>query len=123
MINGRTKGHNGERDIVNILKRYDIVAKRNLNQTREGGCDLIIESNLLSEYAVEIKRTNAWSQAKRVSWWEQAQRQALSLNKKPLLVWRLDRGPWFVEYIQKNKTYIEYFITWLEEYIQKRGNK
>jgi Holliday junction resolvase len=121
VVNGRNKGKVGERDVVQILKKYGVESSRNLSQTRGGGHDLIIEDGPLSEFAIEVKRAKDWTPGKHESWVEQAIEQAGKANKKPLLVWRTDRNPWFVEYVVGQDMRIDYFHIWLGRYLYEAG--
>lgn len=48
----RTKGAAGEREVCHLIRdSLGIDAKRNLSQTREGGCDIAV-----GPYHVEVKR-------------------------------------------------------------------
>lgn len=84
------KGKVGEREFANLLsERLGSQVTRNLNQSREGGHDLVG----VGEFAVEVKRQDVL----RVSaWWEQAVKQAASSGKRPALAYRLPRHPWVV---------------------------
>ena len=115
MINSRAKGKSGEREIVLLLRKFNIDVSRNLMQTREGGCDLLTDGTPLEDYAIEIKRSKSWTNALNQSWRKQAVIQAKRLEKKALLLWRQDRGAWFVEYEEKGTWKIDYFQTWLEK--------
>lgn len=91
----KNKGANGERELAGILDSWarsidvKLELKRNLEQTRGGGHDLVG----LEEYglAVEVKRVeqNAIN-----SWWSQAVRQAVKVNSIPVLAHRKNRQPW-----------------------------
>ena len=93
MVNSRVKGSQFERDIVNALRLDlgDIISTdlhRNLEQTRDGGCDIVIDGL----WAVECKRYakgNWYAEA----WLEQCYRQANKINMIPMLVWKYDRQP------------------------------
>ncbi len=81
----RNKGAAFEREIVNILKDAGFDASRNLNQTRDGGYDIIIDG---AAVAIECKRS-----AKPLlnSWWRQTLDQCGDLH--PVLVYKIDRKP------------------------------
>lgn len=84
----RRKGGDGEREIARIIRdQLGIECERNLEQTRAGGCDLIIDG-----WAPEVKR------AKRLeleTWWNQARLQAEAADLKPVLLYRQDFRQWF----------------------------
>ena len=84
----RNKGHNGERELANLLREHlGIEVTRNLMQSREGGSDLLG----VYGFAVEVKRA---ATAKLPQWWEQTIKQAARVNQKPVLAYRLDRKDW-----------------------------
>jgi len=94
MVNSRNKGASFERDCVKILKAElgDVVdaesLKRNLDQWRDGGTDIIVGEL----FAVECKRyaSGNWCQQ---AWLDQAYHSAALLNMIPVLVWKFDRQP------------------------------
>lgn len=90
-INSRTKGASAERDVAQILRNeLGIETKRNLEQWRSGGSDILG----VPGFAIEVKRA-----AKPLlnQWWAQTVRQAEELKELPCLWWRLDRQPWRVK--------------------------
>lgn len=97
MINSRTKGASGEREIVKILQdELGVKLFRNLEQTRSGGHDLIPEpGSLLDRYAIEIKRYAKISNSLLRGFWLQSVEQAKLADKEPILICRQDRGDWF----------------------------
>ena len=82
----RNKGAGGEREAIRVLGEQlgasvETELKRNLQQTRDGGQDLIG----LGPWAIEVKR----SKIKRMApWWTQAVEQAG--NGYPAVMYRLD---------------------------------
>lgn len=89
----RNKGARGERELAAILREElgaDIV--RNLEQARDGGCDLIG----VDGWAIESKRVHKLTGADLRAWWAQAEGQALSAGKRPVLAFREDRRGWRV---------------------------
>jgi hypothetical protein len=100
-INSRTKGHQAEREIVNRLQ--DIVdmvgielgmevipeVRRNLEQTRNGGHDILGVPGL----AVEVKRHETLYLSK---WWEQTRLQAEKVRMIPVLMYRRNHQDWKV---------------------------
>lgn len=88
MVNSRTKGKAGEREVVNMLKDAGFDACRNLQQTRDGGFDI----DGLKKVAIEVKRSKVPLINK---WWTQAVKQAGD-DKLPVLAYRLDRQKWKV---------------------------
>jgi Holliday junction resolvase len=84
----KNKGGAGEREIATLLNdRLGLDIKRNLEQCRSGGYDLVG----LDGIALEVKRCKALSMK---SWWDQAVAQAETLGLVPVLVYRLDRKQW-----------------------------
>lgn len=89
----RTKGQNGEREIVKILQ--PIVEKyypeeevgRNLEQTRSGGHDIAG----VPGFAVEVKRHENLNVK---AWWKQTIEQAVRAQCRPVLLYRPNRKPW-----------------------------
>lgn len=85
----RTKGQVGEREICKILgDALSISLDRNLEQTRDGGCDIV-----LYHWAIEVKRQEKLQVDK---WWEQACVQAEDSHRHPVLIFRKSRNPWRV---------------------------
>jgi len=87
MINSRTKGHDAERKVVNMLKDAGYEVTRNLDQTRDGGHDILG----LDGISMEVKRSKKLSFRK---WWKQTLRQAG--DKYPVLVYKIDYKDWQV---------------------------
>jgi len=87
----RNKGLGGERELVNILKDQlgDVVQeiKRNLNQTRDAGADIIIQN-----YVIEVKRQENISIMK---WFKQAE-DSCSAGQIPIVAFRKNGGKWLV---------------------------
>lgn len=104
-INIRTKGAEGEREVIRMLTPIvqevmvamafppeDIEAaekmiQRNQNQSAVGGCDL---SNVF-DLAIEVKRQEQLAIG---SWWEQCVKSAQRNNELPVLMFRQNRKPW-----------------------------
>lgn len=84
----RTKGQVGERELCKILgDALGVSLDRNLEQTRDGGCDIIVNK----WWAVECKRQEKLQLEK---WWEQACSQAEACDKYPVLFFRRNREEW-----------------------------
>lgn len=92
----KAKGASGERELAALLTAWaaeigmEVQLKRNLEQVRGGGHDLVgLEAYGL---ATEVKRV----EAKAINtWWAQAVRQAEQAGDiRPLLAWRQNRQPW-----------------------------
>ena len=58
-------------------------------QAAVGGSDLVIDG--LDTWAIEIKRARV---ARIKEWWKQAKQQGAKSNRKPVLLYRLDRQDW-----------------------------
>lgn len=85
----RNKGSAAEREFIKLLEEgLNIKFKRNLEQTRSGGYDVIG----IDELAIEVKRCE---QLNINGWWEQAVEQA-DKGQYPVLAYRQSRRPWSV---------------------------
>jgi hypothetical protein len=65
---------------------------RNLDQTRDGGHDLIG----VPGWAIEVKRYKEHNASLVKAWWMQAVDQAAAVGQEPVVFYRLDRKPWRV---------------------------
>ena len=89
----RTKGHNFERLICNKINEQMIEAdlpytgSRNLDQTRDGGSDILG----LTNYTIECKRYAKGCRPQK-AWWDQVTTAAAG-ETIPLLVYKCDRAP------------------------------
>ncbi|NGZ29556.1 MAG: hypothetical protein G8345_22035 [Magnetococcales bacterium] len=82
----RTKGATGERELAGLLRdRLGLDIRRNLEQARSGGADLLGLPGL----SLECKRAAV---PKLGPWWEQTIQQAG--ERVPVLAFRVDRQPW-----------------------------
>lgn len=93
-INSRAKGAAGEREFIKELSLHlgDQVMKRNLEQTRVGGHDIVG----LDGWAIEVKRYKAIKEGDIANFWEQAVEQAQRIGAKPVLAYREDFRSWRV---------------------------
>lgn len=95
-INSRAKGKSAERELINILKahlpQYANDLERNLEQTRNGGHDILG----LPGWAIEVKRYAKVTQGDLIGFWSQACEQARKDGGRPALAYRLDRQDWRV---------------------------
>lgn len=103
MVNIRTKGANGEREVADALNgivnavlqknSYPLpnkpVVQRNQNQTAVGGCDLVGTFGL----AIEVKRQENLAIP---GWWKQCLASAKELNHQPVLIFRQNNKKWRV---------------------------
>jgi len=81
----RNKGHNEERAVVNDLKAAGLSAERNLNQTRDKGCDVLTD-----RFAIECKRVERLDIP---GWLRQAEAQADQHGKDLMLTFKQSRKP------------------------------
>lgn len=96
-INSRAKGAAAEREFCKELADYlgDALVeplKRNLEQTRKGGHDIVG----LEGYAIEIKRYRVIKEGDIVRFWAQAVDQARRVEAQPVLAYREDFCSWRV---------------------------
>lgn len=96
-INSRAKGASAERELIKELSQYlgdDLVAplKRNLEQTRVGGHDIVG----LDGWALEVKRYRQIRESDIARFWEQAVEQAERIGVNPVLAYREDFRSWRV---------------------------
>lgn len=104
MTNSRRKGKNSELEVALIL--YDqlgVRVKRNLEQSRNGGHDLVVVDphasevdRSLDEFAIEVKRHSRITDGMIDGFWSQAIQQAEDARKIPALIFRQDRMAWRV---------------------------
>lgn len=96
-INSRAKGAAAEREFCKELADHlgDVLVeplKRNLEQTRKGGHDIVG----LEGYAIEIKRYRVIKEGDIVRFWAQAVEQAKRVESTPILAYREDFCSWRV---------------------------
>jgi hypothetical protein len=105
MVNPRTKGAEGERQVYKMLNDIIVevmtgmafpseeiekarkMVQRNQNQTAVGGCDLTNTFQL----AIEVKRQE---QLCIPEWWRQTVKSAEKNNELPVLMFRQNNRPW-----------------------------
>jgi Holliday junction resolvase len=89
-INSRNKGASAEREVAQILRdELGIETKRNLEQWRSGGSDILG----VPGFAIEVKRA---AKPLIAQWWAQTVSQAELVKELPCLWYRLDRRSWRV---------------------------
>lgn len=101
-INSRAKGVGAEREFARLIHQHlgaELV--RNLEQSRNGGHDLIAPgidpvSIALDAFAIEVKRYREITPAMLAGFWRQAEQQAHRAEKTPALAYRADRQEWGV---------------------------
>lgn len=98
MVNIRSKGQRGEREAAALVTgwlkevvtaagiEHPVALSRNLDQTRDGGYDLVG----LDWLALEVKRHETLQVSQ---WWKQAVRQAKD-GQVPVLMYRQNRTAW-----------------------------
>jgi len=96
-INSRAKGAQAERSFIKELSEFlgDALLepmKRNLEQTRKGGHDIVG----LDGFAIEIKRYKVIKEGDIVRFWAQAVDQARRVDAEPVLAYREDFCSWRV---------------------------
>lgn len=96
-INSRAKGAAGEREFCKELGEHlgDALVeplKRNLEQTRNGGHDILG----LEGFALEIKRYKRVKESDVKEFWAQAVEQAKRVGAQPVLAYREDFQSWRV---------------------------
>lgn len=90
-INSRNKGSSGERQLIQELgELLGLEMKRNLEQTRMGGHDILG----LPGWALEVKRYAKIRESDLERFWAQAVEQALLVNAIPALAYREDFRSW-----------------------------
>jgi hypothetical protein len=95
-INSRAKGKSGERELIGELKKLlpsEMTSEltRNLDQTRDGGHDILG----LDGWALEVKRYAEVLPADLDRFWKQACEQAARNDgSRPALCFREDRRAW-----------------------------
>lgn len=95
-INSRAKGKSGERELIGELKKLlpsEMTSEltRNLDQTRDGGHDILG----LDGWALEVKRYAEVLPADLERFWKQACEQAARNDEvRPALCFREDRRAW-----------------------------
>ena len=86
----RDKGARGEREICAILSdELGISSKRNLDQTREGGCDITA-----GPFNLEVKRRAKIGNI--YDWMEQAAASCEDTSQKPVVLCHADGKKWLV---------------------------
>jgi hypothetical protein len=89
-LNARAKGAAGEREFCkwlhNNFSNLPEEAKRNLDQVREGGTDV-----LMYPYCFEVKRRESLDLK---SWWIQAKAAGKANGCIPIVAFRQNRKPW-----------------------------
>ena len=85
----RTKDAAGEREVCHLIQdTLGVEAKRNLSQTREGGCDIAV-----GPFHIEVKRRAKIGGI--YDWMEQAEASCMS-GEHPVVFCRADGKKWLV---------------------------
>ena len=101
-MKSRRKGAGAEREFAALIHDWlGVRLVRNLEQTRAGGHDLVVDDDgpaaeALDRFAFEVKRHSRVTSASLNEWWLQADEQAWRCGKIPALAYRADRQPWQV---------------------------
>jgi hypothetical protein len=88
-INVKSKGSSGEREMCAwLINNLHVDAKRNLEQTRDGGIDIIIPP-----FGVEVKRCETLNLK---DWWIQAKTACLNHpdDLMPVVAFRQNKSKW-----------------------------
>lgn len=118
-INGRAKGAAGEREFCRWLQKVldlDETPTRNLEQTREGGADILG----VEPFVFEIKRCEG---LKKQDWWLQVKAASTGEDDVPVVAYRQNRQPWrfliSANYLGLEAGFLEleerYFIKWMKD--------
>ncbi|MCP4651505.1 MAG: hypothetical protein GY853_15685 [PVC group bacterium] len=89
-INARSKGSRGEREFAQWIKdllALNYLPKRNLEQVRSGGADILG----VGDFVFEVKRVEKLHLKK---WWRQVKASVTSVNDIPVVVYRQNRKDW-----------------------------
>lgn len=99
----RQKGARSEIELFSLLNGLlgTDVFRRNISQTRAGGCDN--EGHL--KVAIEVKRQETLALP---AWIRQAREQAAP-DQVPVLAWRQSRTPWQVAVLMTPEQFIDYY--------------
>jgi hypothetical protein len=101
MINQRSKGQRGERELFSLLSDLlGFIVKRNIDNTRGSRCDSLD----IPGWSCEVKFTERLLSKH----WDQALEQAAKDNRKPALFWRKKYGEW--EATVRLKDIHEYYV-------------
>lgn len=85
----RTKGAAGEREVCHLIQdTLGIEAKRNLSQTREGGCDIAV-----GPYHIEVKRR---ARIGGIYDWIGQAKDSCKDGERPVVFCRADGEKWLV---------------------------
>ncbi len=103
-INSRNKGASSERELASLVNGWlGVRLIRNLEQSRSGGCDLVVhpdEAGVMADafrtLAIECKRYGKATPSLVKKWWQQTRDQAEPNNCHPVLCYREDRAAWKV---------------------------
>ena len=101
-INFKLKGDVGEREFITEMKLVcDVEFKRNQDQAAYGGHDIVVAKRrtplarfIDDRYAIEVKRRNKIKPSMLIDFWEQTRKQALKIERYPLLAYREDYRGW-----------------------------
>jgi Holliday junction resolvase len=144
MVDPRAKGARGESQVRDILREHT-----SLNWERTPGSGALDEKHGLKGdlyvpnekniFCVEVKNYEEDHISTKIltskdpqvlNWWSQAERQALQVSRKPLLIFKHNRSKWFVAYTDlpnsdiKNMLILDkFFVSVLTEWLEKEKPK
>lgn len=122
MVHALNKGKAGEREFCKWIEdNLEFVAKRNLDQWREGGADVVTD-----DFMFEVKRREVLDLK---SWWMQVKKAVKGTDKIPVVCYRQNRKKWqfliSAEYIGLDKGFVHLeeavFKQWALEIVKGRG--
>ena len=122
MVHALNKGKTGEREFCKWLDDHlGLDASRNLDQSREGGADVITD-----DFMFEVKRRETLDLK---SWWMQVKKAAKGTDKVPIVCYRQNRKQWQflipATYIGLDVGYIHLeertFIKWATQIVKGLG--
>lgn len=108
----RNKGAAAERQFANMLTDdLGVVVKRTLDQTREGGADIV-----LGVFAIQVKHA---AKPAIKGWWQQTVTDAHKAKKIPVLAYKINRQGWRIRMRMKEVVGINEAWTWDHQYTEE----
>ena len=110
----RNKGAAGEREVVRLLRGLGIDAERNLEQTRDGGADIVFQYCGVFWIAEVKRRAGLKPVHKRNAWTQVSVPFAASTlqPKRRVVFYRSDREPWQAMYAVRDEIVHGHFDAW-----------
>lgn len=113
-MNSKAKGSAFERDVSKQIEAFcGIKTKRNLEQTRSGGADLVGFPGWVIE--CKIRKDGAWIQE---CWWSQVLAESQKLGLRPALIFRVSRQPIRVMFFYQVEGEQIRIVTGLEDWVR-----